>query len=313
MLFFYGYNFSAKKGEPIETMIGDAMQAYLYAISLNQTFCFLQDTYDLSIYDDHASTRVGKAWLSFIEPFPIVPESECMGVWPFAPLLDYSIPHFVNPDMDVRPSLSKWTLVSDFVRHSVVQSIQHELETYPWWFFYSCAHQTTYASEEEYTSEQLSDCESALLAHQSSARYQIESPSHYGVCVCITCRLRHTVSKESFCQTVAEIMGETALAFNECCLTRYGKHDYASRLTTPPALVKGDIEVTIFLTPDWNIMYGGLVSLCEGNPPVLKTSVVPCAGTALFVKWDGSIQSSHVSHVTLDKPCIALTVWFRVG
>jgi Rps23 Pro-64 3,4-dihydroxylase Tpa1-like proline 4-hydroxylase len=321
---FYGYKLREKRGEPLENIINSVMCAKSFADYKQMPFCFIKEEYDVSIFDTYKDERVCKAWLTYMNGFSIKEYEDCSGIWPSYEMdkihKTFTMKQFINKDIDLEKyskiykEENRIVSIPDFVSKTILEEIRVELETYPWWHYCIVPSEGNwdmklYYPHDPSLKERFNECETTLLNKEFTYRFKRTFQDHYESCNCVNCRLRDTVSSSSFMDTICKIIGSKRIEPNEIFLSDYCKNDFLSQHHDSG---KGDIAVTLYFTYDWDPVYGGILHFCDENNDIYK-SIVPRLGSLNIFHVSGQEKKNHfVSHVTVNKHRIGLSVWYTI-
>jgi hypothetical protein len=254
-----------------------------------------------------------------------IQDNDAFGVAPYSsvehvvrPYMKNTIPHFVNKNMYAGQTLEKYNKVymeegivtiPDFISLHVLSGLRKDIENYKWWSYATIPNNNKWDVEysQNITKKQVDECNICCVNKQFTYRFRRCMGNHYSTCVCVSCKLNHTVKSFPFTDTLCKIIGCRNMRPGEVFISDYGKDDF---LSIHHDKNKGDIAVTISLTYDWHPTYGGILHFCDENLNIFK-SVVPRLGNINIFKLDPAHGLDHfVSAVTVDKHRYTLVAWY---
>ena len=254
-----------------------------------------------------------------------IQDNDTFGIAPYSsvehvvrPYMKNTIPHFVNKNMYAGQTLEKYNKVymeegivtiPDFISSHVLSGIRNDIENYKWWSYATIPNNNKWAVEysQNITKTHIDECNINCVNKQFTYRFRRCVGNHYSTCVCVSCKLNHTVKSFPFTDTLCKIIGCRNMRPGEVFISDYGKDDF---LSIHHDKNKGDIAVTISLTYDWHPTYGGILHFCDENLNIFK-SVVPRLGNINIFKLDPAHGLDHfVSAVTVDKHRYTLVAWY---
>ncbi len=252
-----------------------------------------------------------------------VKDNDIFGLSPYSevnyairPYKSRAISNFINPMLNP----SKYTAtynetgivtIPSFVSLEFVETIQNELNTFPWWYYSVNPNNNVWEAKEhkEMTDDINDECLSHLERTEFVYRFRKYSDNHYDTCKCICCQLIDTAKSFPVTDMLCKILGYRNLIPNEVFVSNYSKGDFLSMHHDKK---KGDIAVTFSLTCNWHPTYGGILHFCDDDNSIFK-SVVPDTGSVNIFKLNEETGLNHfVSCVCVNKNRYMLTAWYSI-
>tara|TARA_B100001113_G_C21103998_1_gene620007 strand:- start:1355 stop:2212 length:858 start_codon:yes stop_codon:yes gene_type:complete len=188
--------------------------------------------------------------------------------------------------------------------HDVIE----KLNTYKWWVYairYGGMTTPKYVTDKNAdTSEDFIMCEKSNLSKQFAYRFRRHIGNHYEQCNCVCCKLEETMTKYSFINLIEKITQTRNLRCTEVNIANYSKGDFINIHRDEG---KGKFAVTLSLTSNWDVSYGGLLHFIDSYN-VIHT-VVPSLGNIVIFNIDE--QSDHfVSPVNVEINRYMISAWY---
>jgi len=206
--------------------------------------------------------------------------------------------------------------IKNCVSEEVLQNVRHEIENYPWWFYFITPNNYIWNPEkyqnlsDEILKDRFNECNIHLENKNFTYRFKRDFADHYCDCECISCRLRETIKGSQVTEFLSKIVGCQNVTPGEIFLSNYGKDDF---LSIHHDSGKGDIAVTFSFSYDWYPCYGGILNFCDGENNISR-SFVPNAGSLNIFKVDKQNGTKHfVSTVNVNKNRYTLTAWYNMA
>lgn len=251
-----------------------------------------------------------------------VQDSDKFGICPYSevnyairPFKSRAISNFINPTLDITKYTAIYNAtgivtIPSFVSLEFVESIQNELNTFPWWYYSVNPNNNVWGAKEHkvMTNDIINECLDHLEKKEFVYRFRKCTHGHYNTCKCVGCRLIDTAKSFPVTDMLCKILGYRNLIPNEVFVSNYSKDDFLSMHHDKN---KGDIAVTFSLTCNWDLTYGGILHFCENNS--IFKSVSPDAGCVNIFKLNKEKGLNHfVSCVNVNKSRYTLTAWYTI-
>ena len=257
-----------------------------------------------------------------------IQDSDIFGLAPYStdnyivrPYMKKSFPNFIDKNIiDNKDNIIKYNkiyneksiiTIPSFISANILDEIKKDIENYKWWSYAILSKNTNYKPiySEKISIENIEDCNNTLLSNNFAYRFKRCFGNHYKTCVCISCKMRDTVSSFHVTDFLCKIVGCRNMIPGEIFLSNYGKDDF---LSIHHDINKGDISVTFSLTYDWNPTYGGILHFLDDNKNI-HNSIIPELGSVNIFKLDPKKGLNHfVSMVNVDKNRYTLTAWYKI-
>jgi len=207
--------------------------------------------------------------------------------------------------------------VNDFLNESEVKSISDNIYNIPkdWWYL------SIRPTDDNYNKKNIRHMPETeefnqLIKYNNTVydnglfcyRFYRDLNDHYETCRCGMCTIRTLFKSDEVKNKIEQIIGKKIKHFDETFVSKYEKDNF---LTVHHDKGNGDYAFVYQMTPEWNIVHGGLLMFC--NERNIYKVITPEFNSLIIFKIKDEVITDHfVSRVTGSKSRIAYTGWFTV-
>ena len=210
--------------------------------------------------------------------------------------------------------------VNDFLNESEVKDISQSIYNIPkdWWYLSMRPTDADFGKKNVRNIPETTDTDefNQLIKYNNTVyengsfcyRFYRDINDHYGTCGCGICKIRKLFNSDEVKCKIEQIIGKKVKHFDETFVSKYEKDSF---LTVHHDKGNGDYAFVYQMTPEWNIVHGGLLMFC--NERNIYKVVTPEFNSLVIFKIKDELITDHfVSRVTGNRSRIAYTGWFTV-
>jgi Rps23 Pro-64 3,4-dihydroxylase Tpa1-like proline 4-hydroxylase len=210
--------------------------------------------------------------------------------------------------------------ITDFLNEAEVKDISHSIYNIPrdWWYLSMKPTDADYRSKNFRDRSEITDSDefNQAIKHVNNVyedgwfchRFYRDLNDHYDTCNCGVCRIKNLFNSDEVKYKIEQIIGKKVKKFNETFVSKYEKDNF---VTVHHDKGNGDYAFTYQMTPEWNVIHGGLLTFCNENN-IYKVVTPKFNSLTIFKIKDEIITDHFVSKVTGNKTRVAYTGWFSV-